>query len=131
MELRAITAILSPLLTPSDCSALASRFTRSCSWAKVRVSPSHTMAVRSGTTEAAIIKNSDVFILYLPMAISGTYRAMSSPCSRSRPRARVHAVQGILVVAGRGRAAVEAPHVHPNGLLGQQRAIAVHASRRG
>src|SRR3990170_3254637 len=65
MELRAMAATLSPLPTPRDRRALARRLTLSWSWAKVRRSPSQAMARRSGTTDAAIIRNSDVFILYL------------------------------------------------------------------
>src|SRR3972149_3355658 len=65
MELRPMAATLSPLPTPRDWRALARRLTLSWSWAKVRRSPSQAIARRSGTTDAAIIRNSDVFILYL------------------------------------------------------------------
>src|SRR3990172_12709337 len=60
-----MTATVSPLPMPRAWRALASRFTRSWSWAKVRLSPSQVRATRSGTTEAAIIRNSLVFMRYL------------------------------------------------------------------
>src|SRR3990172_12271728 len=65
MELSAMTATLSPLPMRRPWRALARRFTRSCSWAKVRLSPSQARATRSGTTEAPIIRNSLVFMRYL------------------------------------------------------------------
>src|SRR3972149_8122893 len=71
MELRDRTATLSPLPMPSPPlaeRALASRFTLSWSWTKVRLSPSQTMAPRFGTTEAAVIRNSEVFIRCLRLA---------------------------------------------------------------
>src|SRR3972149_10369578 len=65
MELSASTATLSPLAMPSAWRALARRLTRSWSAAKVRLSPPQVRATRSGTTEAAIIRNSLAFIHYL------------------------------------------------------------------
>src|SRR3989304_1368021 len=65
MELSASTATLSPLPMPRAWRALARRLTRSWSAANVRLSPSQVRATRSGTTEAAIIRNSLVFIHYL------------------------------------------------------------------
>src|SRR3972149_802691 len=68
MELSANAATVSPLPMPSPPlaeRALASRLTRSWSAAKVRLSPPQVRATRSGTTEAAIIRNSLVFIHYL------------------------------------------------------------------
>ena len=57
-----MTEILSPLPTPIAWRAFASRFARSCISAKVRDRSSQTIAVRSGTTDEAIIRNSAVFM---------------------------------------------------------------------
>src|SRR3990170_101256 len=76
MELSANAATVSPLPMPRAWRALARRFTRSWSSAKVRLSPPQVRATRSGTTEAAIIRNSLVFIHYLRK------RSLSPPAGR-------------------------------------------------
>src|SRR3990170_8000929 len=83
MELSANAATVSPLPMPSPPlaeRALASRFTRSWSWAKVRLSPSQARATRSGTTDEAIIRNSLVFIRYLRK------RSLYAPAGEGAPR---------------------------------------------
>src|SRR3990170_5407245 len=96
-----MTATVSPLARPSDCRALASRFTRSWSAAKVRLRPSQTRATRSGTTDEAIIRNSDVFIRYLRKRSGRAH--WRYPAIRGRPQDQLIHIHDHLAVPDRNR----------------------------
>src|SRR3990172_2349130 len=101
MELSAMTATLSPLPMPRAWRALARRLTRSWSWEKVRLSPSQARATRSGTTDEAIIRNSDVFIRYLRSSGRAHRRCLAI---RGRPRNQVIHMHHYLAVShGHGK----------------------------
>src|SRR3990170_5036487 len=105
MELSAITATLSPLAMPRAWMALARRLTRSWSSAKVRLSPSQVRAMRSGTTEAAIIRNSLVFIRYAPMQLWQAHRRC--PAIRGWPQDQLIHIHHDLAVPDRNREPVQ------------------------
>src|SRR3972149_4052490 len=105
MELRANAATLSPLPMPRAWRALARRFTRSWSSAKLRLSPSQARATRSGTTEAAIIRNSLVFMRYPPMQLWQAPRRC--PAIRGWPQDQLIHIHHDLAVPDRNREPVQ------------------------